>query len=156
MSVSKAVIRGRVARVLNSRELVLNIGRLGGVATGMVFSVLDPKGEDIEDPETGEVLGSLKREKVRVTVTEVQDRLSVAKTFRKKKIRSSEGGIGLAGLYGFNELSSLLQSTLPAYRVETLRADEYDTEELDESESYVKGGDPVVQVLKDVQEEDAK
>jgi len=52
-------IRGKVARILNSRELAINVGSADGVDVGMYFDVLDPKGEDVKDPDSGEVLGSL-------------------------------------------------------------------------------------------------
>ena len=55
------LIRGKVARVINSRELALNIGSEHGVRVGMLFDVIDPKGEDIVDPETGDIIGSLER-----------------------------------------------------------------------------------------------
>ena len=41
------LIRGKVARVLNSREVALNVGLNNGVEVGMCFDILDPKGEDI-------------------------------------------------------------------------------------------------------------
>ena len=37
-------IRGKVAQILNSRQLVLNVGSNGGVEEGMIFAVLDPRG----------------------------------------------------------------------------------------------------------------
>jgi len=66
-------IRGKVARILNSRELVINVGSKDGVAVGMKFDVLEPKREEIKDPDTGEVLGSLARPKVRARVKSVQE-----------------------------------------------------------------------------------
>src|SRR4051812_6821678 len=53
------LITGFVARVLNSRELVINRGSEHGVELDMHFEVLAPEGEDITDPETGEPLGSI-------------------------------------------------------------------------------------------------
>ena len=44
-------IRGKVARILNSREMVINVGSDSGVAVGMRFEVMDAKGEDILDPD---------------------------------------------------------------------------------------------------------
>ena len=48
-------IRGKVARVLNSREIAINLGSTNGVVVGMHFDVVDSK-EDIRDPDTKEVL----------------------------------------------------------------------------------------------------
>ena len=58
-------IRGKVARVLNEREIAINIGTAHGVTVGMYFDVIDPHYENIKDPDTNEVLGSLGRPKVR-------------------------------------------------------------------------------------------
>ena len=71
-------IRAKVARILNSREIAITAGSQQGVSIGMLFDVMDPKGEDVSDPETGEVLGSIDRPKVRVQVIQIQERISVA------------------------------------------------------------------------------
>src|SRR2546425_9679519 len=95
-------IRGKVARILNSRELAINVGATDGVKVGMYFDVLDPKGEDIKDPDSGEVLGSLERPKVRVKVAKVQDHLSVASTYKTFEV--NVGGRGGAMDFGFANL----------------------------------------------------
>lgn len=137
-------IRGKVARILNSREVALNIGTRDGVAVGMYFDILDPKGEDIVDPDTKEVIGSLARPKVRVQVAQAQERLSVARTFKKEKV--NVGGRA----HTFDYFSDLQKTLLPPRWVtvyETLNTDEQTWEDLDEEKSYVKTGDPVVQVV---------
>lgn len=139
-------IRGRVARILNSREIVLNVGSMNGIVVGMKFDVLDPKGEEIIDPETGEVLGSLSRPKVRVKVKTVQDRLSVAGTYRTREINI--GGTGGA-LGSLGSLSEMLRPPQYVKKVETFKTTEKTWEDLDESESFVKTGDPVVQVIEE-------
>lgn len=144
-------IRGKVARILNSRDLVINVGSKDGVVVGMYFAVLDPKGEDIKDPDTGEVLGSVERPKVRVQVVKVQERLSVASTYKKREVNVGGLGTGLSG--GFAEFFMP-----PKYvtKYETLRTTERTWEDLDEKESYVKIGDPVVQVVSEVGVEEAE
>lgn len=134
-------IRGKVARILNSRELVLNIGEINGVKIKMRFDVMDPKGEDIIDPDSREILGSIERPKVRVEITDVKEKLSVASTFKKKKIN-----IGGSGVFG-SDLSRALMPTEWVIKYETLKTDEQTWEDLSEAESYVKIGDPVVQVV---------
>jgi hypothetical protein len=138
-------IRGKVARILNSRELAMNVGSRDGVVAGMHFDVLDPKGEDIKDPDTGEVLGSLQRPKVRVQVVNVEERLSIASTYRKREI--NVGGRGPSLDLGFAEM--LLPPKIVT-RYETLKTPEKTWEDLDEKESYVKTGDPVIQVVSEV------
>ena len=46
----------------------------------MYFDVLDAHYEDIKDPDTGEVLGSFERPKVRVKIIHVQEKSSLATT----------------------------------------------------------------------------
>lgn len=136
-------IRGKVARIFNSRELAINVGSADGVSVGMYFDVLDPKGEDIKDPDSGEVLGSIERPKVRVRVVKVQDRLSVASTYKTRTINA--GGQGPS--FGISGLSDLFMPAKYVTRYETLKTDEKTWENLEEQESYVKTGDPVVQVV---------
>lgn len=71
-------IRGKVARVLNGQEIVINAGIVDGVTVGMDFNVMDTNGEDIRDPDTNEVLGSIERPKVKVRVIHTQEKLAVA------------------------------------------------------------------------------
>lgn len=72
-------ITGKVAAVLSERRLVINRGSEHGVEPGMRFRVLEAL--DITDPDTGERLGELPREVVRVAVIDVAPRYAVAHTF---------------------------------------------------------------------------
>ncbi len=137
-------IRGKVARILNSRELALNIGAKHGVEVGMLFDVLDPKGESIRDPDTQKVIGSIPRPKIRVRITAVQDTLSVASTYRLKK--KNRGGVGSGGLFSGGALASVLMAPDWVDVPETLKTTEATWDDLDESQSFVKTGDPVQQV----------
>ena len=143
-------IRGKVARVLNSREIAINVGAEKGVDIGMHFDVLDPKYENIKDPDTFELLGSIERPKVRVQIIRVQEKLSIASTYRKKEIN-------VGGISGFRSFSEFLMPPDWRIKYETLKTDEQNWEDIEEEESYVKVGDPVVQVvLLDEQKEDEK
>ena len=137
-------IRGKVAQILNSRELVINVGSNSGVVIGMRFEVMDAKGEDVRDPATGELLGSVERPKVRVEISKVQERLSVASTYKKETV--NVGGAGLT-IGMSSSLSKLFMPTEYETRYETFKTEEKTWEDLDEEDSYVKIGDPVVQVL---------
>ena len=72
-------LEGKVAKVLGNNEIVLNKGRNDGVRTGMLFDVFAPDGEEVWDPDTGETLGTVEDIKARAEVTEVKDRLAVAR-----------------------------------------------------------------------------
>lgn len=138
-------LRGKVARILDTRNLVINLGATHGVIAGMYFDVLDPKGDDIRDPDSGDILGSIERPKVRVQVVKAEERLSVASTFRKKTVNvGGRGGLAVGGL------AEMFLPPKHVTKYETLKTTEKTWEDLEESESYVKTGDPVVQVLEEV------
>lgn len=146
-----ALIKAKVARVLNSREIVITAGSIRGVKLSMLFDVLFPKGENITDPDTGEILGAVNRPKVRVKITQVQEKLSVASTYKKKEINVGGTG-GLPLVREFGVLSKALMPPSYITKYETLKTDEKTWEDLDEDKSYVKTGDPVIQVLKEQEE----
>ena len=137
-------IRGKIARVLNTREIALNVGTAQGVTRGMRFDVMDTNERDITDPDTGKVLGSLERPKIRVEIIHVQKDLSVAQT------PETSVNVGGTGTLSLDTLGPFARSLMPPNwitRYETLRKTENTKEELDEEDSRVKTGDPVVQVL---------
>ena len=107
--------------------------------------------QDIKDPDTGEVLGSIERPKVRVKITCVQEKLSVASTY--KSTRVNIGGLAtrsqaiLDATLGFGSAKSLLLPENWVTTYETLEKTEETQEPFDEKDSKVKTGDPVVQVL---------
>ena len=131
-------IRGRVARVLNSREIAINKGSNDGVHIGMIFKILSTKGSEIEDPDTGEMLGSVELVKTSVKVTDVQERIAVASTYRSHRVN-----VGGRGLF----YSRMFEPPKWETRYETLKIDEAAIEELDEEDAIVHTGDPVVQDL---------
>ena len=137
----KKKICGKVAQILNSRELVINLGTKQGVELGMYFDVLDQKGQEIRDPDTNEVLGSIERPKVRVKVTKVQDKVCIAATYKKTEVNIGGRSFGIGGF------ANALMPPKWVTKYETLKTDEQTWEDLSEEESYVKIGDPVVQVI---------
>ena len=138
-------IRGKVAQILNTRELVINLGSNDGITPGMYFDVMNPKGMDIEDPDTGDILGSIERPKVRVKVSRVETKLSIASTYKSRKINI--GGKGGGHILGSSLMSQYLAPPKWVTKYETLKTQEKTWENLDEKESYVKIGDPMVQVI---------
>src|ERR1700729_3501918 len=76
-------IRGKVAAILSKREVVLNVGSEDGIEIGTKFVILNSKGVDVTDPDTGEVLGTVEVPKTVVKVVRVDNpHLCVARTFR--------------------------------------------------------------------------
>ena len=75
-------IGGSVARVVDEYTVIINRGSEHGAKLEMVFVVLADGGDQILDPETGNVIGELPTEKLRVKVVDVQPKYSRAVTFR--------------------------------------------------------------------------
>ncbi len=125
-------IKGKVAAILSRRELILNIGSEDGVEIGMRFVILNRKGIDVTDPDSGEVLGTVEVPKTVVKVVRVDGpHLSVARTFRT--VRGTPGifGSSMASIAGMPSRPETLDITPGS----SLRA------ELSEGESYIKRGD---------------
>ena len=142
---SKTQIRGQVARVLNERELAFNRGSMHGVEVGMRFAV-GVEVSDIVDPETNEPIGSFRSEKVRVEVVEVQERLSVARTYETYTT-------GRRGSYTLFRLRKLFEGEDERKtQVRTLRpGDELTYAPIEPSESYIEVGD-VIEEVSDIPE----
>ncbi len=141
------VIRGKVARILNSREIAINVGSQSGVVVGMDFDIVD-ENEEIRDPDTNQVLGVIGRPKVRVKVTRVQERLSLASTYKTRRVNVGGQGLG-------SEMGPLTKAFLPREWIterETIKTEERTWDDIDETENYVKTGDAVVQVIEDTEE----
>ena len=75
------MIRGKVAKILNEFQLVLNIGASEGVASGMQF-IIYQEGEEILDPESGNSLGNLELVKGKIEIYHIQESLSLAQSKR--------------------------------------------------------------------------
>lgn len=145
---TKEAIHGKIARVLNSHEVALNIGSAQGVEVNMLFDILTPRAHEIKDPDTGEVLGMLERSKMRVRVVRVLDKISVAATFGNVEVNVG-GGRGEAVrryLYGKDRL---LKPPNWVIQRETIKTTEPTWDELSDEERHISTGDPVVQVFYD-------
>ena len=79
-----ALVEGKVATILNMRELIINRGSQDGVEAGMRFKIVD-ENATVVDPDTKEELGTITREKIRVTTADVQPRFSIARTYETYK-----------------------------------------------------------------------
>lgn len=141
----KEPIRGKVARVINTRELAINRGTAHGVTVGMYFNVIDVNGEDVTDPDTGEMLGSIEREKVSVEIVHAQEKFSLARTYRSKEV--NVGGSG--GLFDFGPYARSLMPPKWITEYETLQKADKNLDPLDQEDSYINIGDPVIQVVKE-------
>ena len=90
-------VEGKVAKILGKGEIVLNRGRSHGVRQGMLFEIFAPEGEEVWDPDTGETLGTVEDVKAKAEVTEVKEKLAVARIF------DADSPFGAAGFGEFQE-----------------------------------------------------
>ena len=130
-------ICGKVAEVLNDREIAINIGSTNGVDIGMYFDVMYPESGEIRDPDTQEVLGSIARKKVRVQITEVREKWAVASTYRSEHVTP--------GLH----LGPFARALMPPSWITKYETTKNTWESLDDERHHVKIGDPIIQVIED-------
>ena len=74
------LISGKVARILSEKLVVINVGADAGVTLGMPFVVL-ALGEEVTDPESGDVLGRWEAPKGYVRAVHVQERMTTCEGF---------------------------------------------------------------------------
>lgn len=140
---SRDPIRGKVAHLVSSREIALNIGAESGVRVGMRFAIHGQRGRPVLDPDTNEKLGELPLTKAVVKVVRVDGKkLATARTFR-----TIPAVPGLADLVYKNSLSGQAES------VETLTLDPSHKKADDDLDKTVRVGDPVVEVDDDSYDE---
>jgi len=139
MNVELKQITGKVAMILNTRELAINIGKKDGVKVDMIFKILSPKSISIKDPDTKKIIGSIKREKTRVKAIEVNDDYTICRTYRTKTI---EGINAMVSMFSYLSGSRTITESLKA-------EDSERPTPLTEEESYVKIGD-IVESIYDV------
>lgn len=136
------VIEGKVAAILNERELVINKGKISNVKKDMIFGVLEIK-EGIKDPDTGEILGSVESVKIKAKVVDVQPKLSVCRTFE-----TYQTNIGGTGPDMIKSLLGPLAEPPPKWvtKVQTLKSEDAEFKDLGETGSFVRVGDKVCQL----------
>ncbi|MDP9456023.1 MAG: hypothetical protein M3Q60_09580 [Actinomycetota bacterium] len=96
-------VEGKVAKILGKGEIVINRGRQHGVRGGMLFEIFAPEGEEVWDPDTGETLGTVEDVKAKAEVTEVKEKLAVA------RLADAGSPFGASGIGGLGEMQENLQ-----------------------------------------------
>jgi len=60
----------------------------------MVFEIFSPEGEEVWDPDTGETLGTVEDVKAKAEVTEVKEKLAIARVFDADSPFGAAAGLG--------------------------------------------------------------
>jgi len=69
-------IEGKVAKILDGSNLIINVGSSHGVQPGLRLIVFAP-GDEVVDPDTGESLGTWEAVKGEIVANHVQERISI-------------------------------------------------------------------------------
>lgn len=125
-------LKGKIAQILNDRELVINRGTKDGIEMGMKFKIVENL--TILDPDTDEELGSIERENIRVKVIDVQPAFAIAHTYQTYR---TTGTLNLLS----RSLGQMTASSVT--KVRTIRSSEDDSRV---DAKLVRIGDKVVQV----------
>lgn len=140
-------VTGKVAEVVSNREVILNRGSDDGVERGDYFAVLETRAVGITDPDSGDDLGDIRVVKIVVRAVEVAPRLTLARTFRTRRINLGGPGTGLGSL------AASMQAPRYVDQVETLKIDESAPRKIDPDESVVHRGDPFEMISKEEAED---
>ena len=123
-------IEGKVARILNSREIALNKGSSDGVTPGMKFNVQGLV--FISDPDSHVKLGEIMRPKIAVEVIEVEPQFSIARSFETYVTREPTGIIDVGNIFGPRRVP--------------IKIREGHSDEFREDSVFISVGDPVVEI----------
>jgi len=141
---TRKLIRGKVARVLNKRMLALNVGSADGVREDMLFDVLSTAACDVVDPDTGAIIGYVTRPKARVRVAYTGDKIALAYPQGTEAV--NVGGQGLGRHLAGGGISDFLEPEKWVERPKTLKTREPAWEGPAPTDDYVESGDAVVEV----------
>jgi hypothetical protein len=83
-------LQGKVIRIFDTNRLAINLGSKDGVERGLRFDVYSP-GDEIIDPDTGEVLGNYHLNKTTVYAREVHERFTVARPPDRRERVQADG-----------------------------------------------------------------
>lgn len=81
---------GKIIRILSDEELLINIGKNQGAYVGEKYKIYE-KGEEIQDPDTGENLGTLDYIKATVEIVNVYENFSIVESLTRYKEKVSTG-----------------------------------------------------------------
>lgn len=70
----------KIAMIISEYRVIINAGTQDGIKKNDEFLIIDEKGFDIIDPDTGDVLGHFDGYKGKLVVTEVEEKYSYCET----------------------------------------------------------------------------
>ena len=77
----------KVIKIISDKRIVINAGK-NEVQTGEILRVIEKNSEEIVDPDTNEVLGTLDYIKATITVEYVYEHMSICKNYETKTVNA--------------------------------------------------------------------
>ena len=77
----------KVIKIISDKRIVINSGK-NEVQTGDILRVIEKNSEEIVDPDTNEVLGTLDYIKATITVEYVYEHMSICKNYETKTVNA--------------------------------------------------------------------
>ena len=77
----------KVIKIISDKRIVINAGK-NEVQTGDILRVIEKNSEEIVDPDTNEVLGTLDYIKATITVEYVYEHMSICKNYETKTVNA--------------------------------------------------------------------
>jgi hypothetical protein len=90
-------IEGKVVKILDEYNIVINLGWKDGLADGMDVVVFVTGSDELKDPDAGESLGFLELVKAHLKVAHSQEKCSICAAESVKKVGADEGGVKTLG-----------------------------------------------------------
>lgn len=79
-------MEAKVIKIISDKQIVLNAGTDKGVNEGDIFQIIDKVGDQVFDPDSGELLGSLDLPKAILRVELVYPRMCICTNNENKSI----------------------------------------------------------------------
>ena len=77
----------KVIKIISDKRIVINAGK-NEVQTGDILRVIEKNSEEIVDPDTNEVLGTLDYIEATITVEYVYEHMSICKNYETKTVNA--------------------------------------------------------------------
>ena len=136
-------IKARIAEVIDNQTVAISAGATSGVKNGMRFKIFSEKKIDVLDPVSNEKLGELDIEKLRVQVTTLYDKFCLAETYEYETINVGGNYSGTS----FATLNKLFEEPKLIKKRKTFDIDENEKRPINKTESIVRVGDRVEQLV---------
>ncbi|MFL2089010.1 hypothetical protein ACEN4H_03785 [Leuconostoc mesenteroides] len=126
----------KITKIVDETKFIINVGSENGIKEDDRFEILDTSGEEIKDPDTGEILGRLNTSKGTIIAETVYHKMTIART-------QLIGGTSATILSGFLGTSNPLIQETPGHPEELLVDESQISGGLDKSTNPIRIGDEV-------------